>query len=128
MCEPELRKKAKENQGKRTDICQNSDESKETKKQLAELADVWNGTPHKAKAILEKTDPCNADDRPGDEILELSVSSMASSERFRVEPFVASFPTRSLLCRLTNCPMLRSTGFVGQLFAPDGQIGHFHFQ
>lgn len=58
VLEPLIRERAKENQGTRTDIRQISDGSyeavsKETKHELAKLADVSHDTIHKAKVIAE---------------------------------------------------------------------------
>lgn len=54
--EPMLREKAKTQQGTRNDICQKSDKSIDTKKELAKAAGVSHDTIHKVKTIMEKGD------------------------------------------------------------------------
>lgn len=56
VMKPDIEKKAKENQGSRTDILQNSVGSKGAQKQLAEIAGVSHDTIHKTETILEKAD------------------------------------------------------------------------
>lgn len=52
--EPMIAKKAKENQGTRNDICQKSDKSLDTKKELAKIAGVSHDTIHRVKVIEQK--------------------------------------------------------------------------
>ena len=54
---PIIAKKAKENQGTRTDISQNSVKSHDTQKELAKAAGVSHDTIHKVEVIKEKADP-----------------------------------------------------------------------
>ena len=52
-----IRERAKQNQGTRTDLCQNSDKSfvpVDTKKEIARQAGVSHDTIHKAKVIMDK--------------------------------------------------------------------------
>lgn len=51
---PVIAERAKENQGARTDICQKSDKSIDTKKELAKVAGVSHDTIHKVEVIQEK--------------------------------------------------------------------------
>lgn len=51
---PVIAEKAKENQGARTDICQKSDKSIDTKKELAKVAGVSHDTIHKVEVIQQK--------------------------------------------------------------------------
>lgn len=51
---PRIAEQAKANQGTRTDICQKSDKSIDTKKELAKLAGVSHDTIHKVEVIAEK--------------------------------------------------------------------------
>lgn len=51
---PVIAAKAKENQGTRTDLCQKSDKSMDTKKELAKVAGVSHDTIHKVETIMEK--------------------------------------------------------------------------
>ena len=51
---PLIAEKAKENQGTRTDICQKSDKSVDTKKELATIAGVSHDTIHKVETIEKK--------------------------------------------------------------------------
>ena len=54
--EPIIAEKAKEQQGARTDICQKSDKSIDTKKELAKIAGVSHDTIHKVKTIQNSGD------------------------------------------------------------------------
>jgi len=53
---PAIAEKAKENQGSRTDICQKSDKSIDTKKELAKVAGVSHDTIHKVETIQNSGD------------------------------------------------------------------------
>lgn len=53
---PMFAERAKETQGARTDICQKSDKSIDTKKELAKIAGVSHDTMHKAEAIANSSD------------------------------------------------------------------------
>lgn len=54
---PVIAEKAKETQGSRNDICQKSDKSIDTKKELAKIAGVSHDTIHKVEAIEQKATP-----------------------------------------------------------------------
>ena len=54
---PTIAEKAKETQGTRNDICQKSDKSTDTKKELATIAGVSHDTIHKVEKIEEKATP-----------------------------------------------------------------------
>lgn len=54
---PVIAEKAKESQGARNDICQKSDKSIDTKKELANIAGVSHDTIHKVEAIEAKAAP-----------------------------------------------------------------------
>ena len=53
---PIIAEKAKANQGTRTDICQKSDKSIDTKKELAKTAGVSHDTIHKVETIQNSGD------------------------------------------------------------------------
>lgn len=54
---PMIQKEAKKRQGTRTDICQKSDKSIDTKKELATIAGVSHDTIHRVEVIVEKATP-----------------------------------------------------------------------
>lgn len=54
---PMMAEKAKANQGSRTDICQKSDKSYDTKKELAKIAGVSHDTIHKVEKIEAEATP-----------------------------------------------------------------------
>ena len=81
---PVIAEKAKEHQGARTDICQKSDKSIDTKKELAKVAGVSHDTIHKVEVIKEKAnelDPRTIEDlRRGDVSINKVYSDIKASE------------------------------------------------
>lgn len=81
---PVIAEKAKEHQGTRTDICQKSDKSIDTKKELAKVAGVSHDTIHKVEVIKEKAnelDPRTIEDlRRGDVSINKVYSDIKASE------------------------------------------------
>ena len=78
---PIIAEKAKESQGTRTDICQKSDKSIDTKKELAKVAGVSHDTIHKVETIQNSGDQKLIDDvRSGETTINRAYQAIKGTE------------------------------------------------
>lgn len=78
---PIIAEKAKESQGTRTDICQKSDKSIDTKKELAKVAGVSHDTIHKVETIQNSGDQKLIDDvRSGETTINRAYQTVKGNE------------------------------------------------